>query len=82
MSGVRVKINQRGARKLLTSKGIQDDLDARAQRIQAAAGEGFMTRQRHRRKVRYGAQVRTETEAGRRAQAEGNVLTIALNAGR
>ena len=43
---VRVKINPRGARALLTSDAVAAHLDARAERIAAAAGEGFAVRQR------------------------------------
>ncbi len=79
---VRVKINPRGARALLTSDAVAAHLDARAERIAAAAGEGFAVRQRPDRVRRYAVQVRTSDEEGRTRQAESNILTTALDAGR
>lgn len=82
MAVVKVKINPRGAQKLLTSKAVQDNLNARAQRIAAAAGDGFIVRERPQRVNRYGVQVRTGDKASRQAQADNNSLTRALDAGR
>ena len=79
---VRVKINPRGARALLTSDAVAAHLDARAERIAAAAGEGFAVRKRPDRVRRYAVQVRTSDEEGRTRQAESNILTTALDAGR
>lgn len=82
MAVVKVKINRRGAQKLLTSKAVADHLNARAQRIAAAAGDGFVIRERPQRIKRYGVQVRTGDDTSSKAQAESNVLTRALDAGR
>lgn len=82
MAVVKVKINPRGAQKLLTSKAVQGHLNARAQRIADAAGDGFVVRERPERIKRYGVQVRTGDRAARRAQAETNALTRAIDAGR
>ena len=82
MAVVKVKINPRGAQKLLTSKAVQDNLNERAQRIAAAAGDGFIVRERPQRVNRYGVQVRTGDKASRQAQADHNSLTRALDAGR
>lgn|GEM_PF-1001506 len=79
---VRVRVSSSGARRLLTSAAVQKELNARAARIAAAAGAGFTVRERPQRRERYGVQVRTDDETGRRAQAEGNVLLVALGAGR
>ena len=62
-----------GSAELLLSKPVQDDLAARASRIQAAAGEGHeveVTRNRD----RVVAFVNTATYDARKAEAEGRKL--------
>lgn len=82
MAEVRVRIKAKGARQLLTSKAVQAYLNEKAERIAAAAGEGFEVRERPERIRRYGVQVRTSSMASREAQAYDNALTRALDAGR
>ena len=82
MSKVKVVMNPAGVRALLNAPGVVADLDARAERIRAAAGPGFFVRRRDKRINRYASQVRTADDEGRRAQADGNVLMKALDAGR
>lgn len=79
---VTVRVNPKGAQRLLTSQAVQANLDARAERIRAVAGEGFTVRRRPERRRRYGVQVRTDGQEGRKKQAESNTLTRALDAGR
>ena len=82
MSKVKVVMNPAGVRALLNAPGVVADLDARAERIRAAAGPGFFVRRRDKRINRYASQVRTADDEGRKAQADGNVLMKALDAGR
>lgn len=81
VKGVRIKRNPDGFRALLSSKAVQDDLAARAERISQAAGEGFETDVTTNRD-RAVAFVNTATFDAREAEAEGRVLTRAINAGR
>lgn len=78
---VKIELNSAGVKALLRSPEILADLRARAERIAAAAGEGFeadsmIGRSRAR------ADVFTETFAARRAEATGRALTRAVDAGR
>ena len=82
MSKVKVVMTPAGVRALLSAPGVVADLDARAERIRAAAGPGFFVRRRDKRINRYASQVRTADDEGRQAQADGNVLMKALDAGR
>lgn len=79
---VTVRVNPAGVRAVLTSPGVRADLDARAARIRAVAGDGFIVRPRPLRVRRYAVQVRTDTYEARRAQAESNSLMRAVDAGR
>ena len=79
---MKVVMNKAGVQAVLNHPAVVALVNERANRIAAAAGEGFRVRERPKRVNRYGAQVRTATEEGRRRQAEGNVLTSALDAGR
>ena len=78
----KVKLNRKGAQALLTSQAVQANLNARAARIRDAAGPGFKVRERPQRVKRYGVQVRTDSDTGRKAQADTNALLRALDAGR
>nr|DAV57397.1 MAG TPA: type I neck protein [Caudoviricetes sp.] len=81
-STVRVRINSKGARELLTSPGVQALLDRKAQQIADAAGTGFEVRRRDKRIRRYSVQIRTSTHESILRQADDNVLIKALDAGR
>lgn len=81
MAKVKIELNRAGVRVLLTGPEMQADLLARANRIAAAAGEGFEAET----KVganRAHATIRTATWAARRAEARDRALTKALDAGR
>ena len=81
-STVRVRINSKGARELLTSPGVQALLDRKAQQIADAAGTGLEVRRRDKRIRRYSVQIRTSTHESIVRQADDNVLIKALDAGR
>ena len=83
-ASVRIELNHEGIRQLLTSQAVADDLQARAERIAAAAGgssEGIEA-------VRTGGAARarsiviTTTYAAQARQARDNVLQRSLDAGR
>ena len=78
---VRVVVNTAGVRALLQSKEVQDDLLARAQRIAEAAGEGVVAEVSVG-KNRARANVYTSTIEAMEAEASGNALTRAVDAGR
>lgn len=81
MGDVTVKLNRAGIEELLRSSGVAGDLEARAERIAAAAGEGFD----HEVEIgpsRARAAVWTATRAARRAEASDRALTSAVDAGR
>lgn len=80
-SKARIEMNGKGIRALLQSAGIRADLERRAARIAAAAGEGF-TSNGYTGRNRARAGVVTATSAARRAQAEDKALTRAIDAGR
>jgi hypothetical protein len=78
---VRIKLNSAGVRQLLRSSEVMADLDARARRVAAAAGEGhevqlWVGRNRAR------ATVRTATFGAMRAEASRQTLTRAVDAAR
>lgn len=77
-----VVMNPAGIRAVLTHPAVTALIDERAGRIRAAAGDGFRVKSRPQRVQRYGAQVRTADETGRRAQADNNALIKAVDAGR
>lgn len=78
----KVVMNPSGIRAVLNHPQIKEDIDARADRIRNAAGDGFRTRPRPQRIQRYGNQVRTENHTGRKRQADNNVIMKSLDAGR
>lgn len=81
IKSVRIKLNSQGAREILSSGSVSDDLTSRAQSIAAAAGPGMevtTTRNRDRAVVF----VKTATTEARRAEAEDRALTRAIDAGR
>jgi hypothetical protein len=78
---IRIEINSAGIQALLKSAEVQADLEARANRIAAAAGEGMEASSRIG-KTRARASVITTTRKARLAEAEDRALTKALDAGR
>jgi hypothetical protein len=78
---VRVVLNHANIAKLLKSAGVAADLEERANRIAAAAGDGMeVTTLTGRTRAR--ASVRTATFKAREAEATNRALTNALDAGR
>lgn len=78
---VRIKLNRKGVGELLKSPEVQADLKARAERIAAGAGEGFVADSEVG-KVRARAAVYTETQEAMKAESERKALTRAIDAGR
>lgn len=81
MVGVRVKLNRRNVAALLKDERVRANLEGRARRIAQRAGSGFeadsvIGRNRAR------ATVWTDTPEARRAEAQANALTAAIDAGR
>lgn len=81
-SKVRVKWHIKNWRALRNSAEVRGDLDQRASRIAAAAGDGFTRRQAKVGKNRARASVGTNSWESMKRQSEDNVLQRALNAGR
>lgn len=78
---IRVDLNSEGIAELLKSTELQNELDRRAQRVAAAAGDGFeadtyIGRDRAR------SVVRATTAKALRAEAQDRALTRALDAAR
>lgn len=78
---IKVVINRKGVRNLLRSDAIKGNLAERANRIAAAAGEGFVADSSVGRN-RAHASVVTATFDAQKAEAEDQVLTRAIDAGR
>lgn len=81
MAAHKIELNRATVRALLKGAEMQADLKSRAERIAAAAGEGFEAET----KVganRAHATIRTATWAARHAEARDRALTKALDAGR
>lgn len=80
---VRIKLNSPAIRDLLKSDAIRDDLERRAEAIRDATGSPddfqVVVKENAGRTVVF---ISTKGEAGRSAEAEGRVLTRALDAGR
>lgn len=81
MKKPKVKMQSAGARALLLSREVMDDIKDRAGAIANAAGPGFVA-EAERGRTRYLGSVYADTDAARRAEAESRVLTRALDAGR
>lgn len=79
---IRIKMNSKGAREILKSKGVGADLMARGYRAQRAAGPGKFLVSIHYGKNRVRVSVITADDDARRAEAEGRALTRALDAAR
>lgn len=81
MANVRIELNRAGVRSLLRSPEMLADLERRAQRIAAAAGDGFEADAAiGPRRAR--SSVRTASFAAMRAEATGHRLLRSLDAGR
>lgn len=81
MASIRVEVSSAGIQAVLKSAEVQADLEARANRIAAAAGDGFEAGSRIG-KTRARASVITASRKARLAEAEDRALTKALDAGR
>lgn len=80
-TNVKVKLNRRGMRALLTSSEVRGELEDRAQRIAASAGPGHrVDSETGRNRAR--AAVITDTTEARIAEATDRTLTRAIDAGR
>ena len=81
MADVKVKLKLRGINKVMKSPEVQSAVARRAQRIAAAAGEGFEPVVNP---AKYTARafVRTADATGRKRQAEDAVLERALGSSR
>lgn len=80
MARIRVRLNIRGINAVLTSAPVVSDLARRAERIAAAAGDGFEKSVNPTRRTAR-AYVRAADENGRKRQAESAVLERALGSG-
>ncbi|WP_425836955.1 hypothetical protein [Microbacterium sp. PA5] len=78
---VRIELNSNAIANLLQSSQISSDLEARAERIAAAAGPGHEVRVTKNRD-RAVAFVTTATVEAMQAEAENGTLTNAIDAGR
>ena len=78
---IRIEVNSAGIQAILKSEEVQSLLEAKAQRIAAAAGDGFEVSSRIG-ATRARASVITATRAARKAEAVDRVLTSAIDAGR
>jgi len=78
---IKVTLNKSGVRNLLRSAAIQRDIADRAARIAAAAGDGVASDSRLGRN-RAHATALTTTHEAMKAEAEDQVLTRAIDAGR
>jgi len=78
---IRIEVNSAGIQAILKSEEVQSLLEAKAQRIAAAAGDGFEVSSRIG-ATRARASVITATRAARKAEAVDRVLTAAIDAGR
>lgn len=76
---MKIKLNNAGFRALRTDPAVVADLRARAERIAAAAGDGFEVSEKTVPRNRAHATVRAESDAAKR---DNNRLLIALQAGR
>lgn len=79
---VRIKMNSKGAREILKSKGVGADLLARGYRVQGAAGPGKYIVSIHYGRNRARVSVITADNDARKAEAESRALTRALDAAR
>lgn len=78
---IRIEISSAGIQALLKSPEVQADLEGRARRIAAAAGDGMEVSSRIG-KTRARASVITATRKARKAEAVDRALTSAIDAGR
>lgn len=81
MADIRIEVNSEGIQSILKSDEVRELLRAKAERIAAAAGEGFEASSMIG-KTRARASVITATRAARLAEATDRTLTMAIDAGR
>lgn len=81
MRNFRLRLNRSGVREILRSESVRADLLARAERIAAAAGDGFVAESSVG-ATRARASVRTDTSEARLAESNDRALTRAIDAGR
>ena len=81
MADIRIEVNSEGIQAVLKSDEVRELLRAKAERIAAAAGEGFEASSMIG-KTRARASVITATRAARLAEATDRTLTMAIDAGR
>ncbi|MGO2080280.1 hypothetical protein [Glutamicibacter arilaitensis] len=77
----RIRFNYAGFNAVRRSEGVRADLEARAQRIAAAAGPGFETKSTLN-PGRAGVLIFADTHEAMVAEAEDKALTRAIDAGR
>jgi len=81
VADIRIEVNSEGIQSILKSDEVRELLRAKAERIAAAAGEGFEASSMIG-KTRARASVITATRAARLAEATDRTLTMAIDAGR
>jgi len=81
VADIRIEVNSEGIQAVLKSDEVRELLRAKAERIAAAAGEGFEASSMIG-KTRARASVITATRAARLAEATDRTLTMAIDAGR
>jgi len=81
VADIRIEVNSAGIQSILKSDEVQELLRTKADRIAAAAGDGFEASSRVG-KTRARASVITVTRAARLAEATDRALTRAIDAGR
>jgi hypothetical protein len=81
MRDVKIVLNRKGVRDLLTSDEVEADLRRRAEAIAARAGAG-MEAEVSKGRTRARASIRTATPAAMHEEAVRRTLTSALDAGR
>lgn len=81
MAKGKFKLNNRGVAKALKSKAMQDNIQARVDRIAAAAGDGFEASVVVGRNRVHGSVI-TATNKARRAEQKRRALSRAVDAGR
>jgi len=82
MAKTRVVLNHAGFQALLTSAEVEADVMRRAEKVAAAAGDGYEVLPNDRRRGRAGATVAASSAEAKRDEARDHKLLGALDAGR
>lgn len=82
MAKTKVTLNIKGFNQLRADAGVMADLQARADRIAAAAGDGMVAGRVYQGKDRARVAVYTDTIDAKIAEATDRALTTAIEAGR